>query len=398
MTRIAYLDCAGGLAGDMLLAALLDAGAPQEALHHVVRALGYADVKVEVEGVHRHGIAATLVRVIEEEQTPDRRAGELLELVGSADLAPSIREPALDALRRLTAAESKIHGVPQHDLVLHEVGGADTLVDVVGAFALLDALLVDHVVCSPIPYARGRIDAAHGSIPGPGPAVLALLDGAPLFGIEAEDELVTPTGAAIAAAAATSFGELPPLVLDGVGYGAGARDPRSRANLLRVVLGTSPAPIPVADVVVLEANLDDLLPELVPDAIDACRAAGALDVWTVPVHMKKGRPGVLLSAIARPDAEWAVADALLVHSSTLGVRVTTLRRYETDRESREVSVDGHPIRVKVGILQGRVVNVAPEHDDCMEVAAATGRPVKQVWAAALAAAQAFTEADDGLGR
>ncbi len=398
MTCLAYLDCAGGLAGDMLLGALLDAGAPQEALHEVVRALGYADVKVEVERVHRHGIAATLVRVIEEGRTPDRRAGELLDLVGSADLAPRIRDHALDALRRLTAAESRIHDVPQHDLVLHEVGGADTLIDVVGAFALLDALGVDQVVCSPIPYARGGIDAAHGAIPGPGPAVLALLDGVPLFGIEAEDELVTPTGAAIAVAAATSFGELPPLVLDGVGYGAGARDPRSRANLLRVVLGTSRASVPVADVVVLEANLDDLLPELVPDAIDACRAAGALDVWTVPVHMKKGRPGVLLSAVARPDAERAVAEALLVHSSTLGVRVTPLRRYELERSSREVSVHGHSIRIKVGILQGHVVNVAPEHDDCVEVAAATGRPVKQVWAAALAAAQAFMQGHDDVDR
>ncbi|MEO8292708.1 MAG: nickel pincer cofactor biosynthesis protein LarC [Actinomycetota bacterium] len=398
MTRLAYLDCAGGLAGDMLLGALLDAGAPQEALHDVVRALGYADVKIEVERVHRHGIAATLVRVIEEAQTQDRRAGELLDLVGSADLAPAIRDRALDALRRLTAAESRIHGVPPHDLVLHEVGGTDTLVDVVGAFALLDALGVDHVVCSPIPYARGRIDAAHGSIPAPGPAVLALLVGVPVFGTEAEGELVTPTGAAIAAAAATSFGELPPLVLDGVGYGAGTRDPRSRANLLRVVLGTSRAPISLADVVVLEANLDDLLPELVPDAVDACRAAGALDVWTVPVLMKKGRPGVLLSAVARADAERAVAEALLVHSSTLGVRVTPLRRYELERSSREVSVDGHSIRVKVGILQGRVVNVAPEHDDCVEVAAVTGRPVKQVWAAALAAAQAFMQGHDDVDR
>ena len=166
-------------------------------------------------------------------------------------------------------------------------------------------------MCSPIPYARGRIDTSHGSMPAPGPAVLDLLHGVPLVGVEAEAELVTPTGAAIVAAAAASFGELPPLVLEGVGYGAGARDLPSRANLLRVVLGTSRVPVPIADVVVLEANLDDLQPELVPDAIDACRAAGALDVWTVPVQMKKGRPGVLVSAVARPDAERAVAEALL---------------------------------------------------------------------------------------
>ncbi|HVF07984.1 MAG TPA: nickel pincer cofactor biosynthesis protein LarC [Actinomycetota bacterium] len=354
--------------------------------------------KVEVERPNRHGIVATLVRVVEDGRLRDRRAGELLDLVASADLALTVRDRALDTLRRLAAAESRIHGVPEHDLVFHEVGGGDTVIDVVGAFALLEALAVDRVVCSPIPYARGRIETAHGSIPGPGPAVLAMLDGAHLFGVEAEAELVTPPGAAIAATAATSFGELPRLMLEGVGYGAGERDLRSLPNLLRVVLGISRTASPVAHIVVIEATLDDLLPELVPDAIEACRIAGALDVWTVPVQMKKGRPGVVLSAIARPDAERAVADALLLHSSTLGVRVTPMRRYEMERGSREVWVDEHPIRVKVGILDGSVVNVAPEHDDCVEVATATGRPVKQVWAAALAAAQTFTGGDDRVAQ
>ena len=398
MTRVAYLDCVGGLAGDMLLGALLDAGAPQEALHDVVRSLGFSDLKLEVERVHRHGIAATLMRVIEETPPPDRRALELIEIAESADLVPAIRGRALGALRRLADAESRIHGVAHEDLVLHEIGGVDTLVDVVGAFALLDALGVQDVVCSPIPYARSTIAGPHGSIPGPGPAVLAALDGADLIGVEEEAELVTPTGAVIAAAVATSFGELPPLVLEAVGYGAGNRDLRSRPNLLRVVLGTRRPPVRTADVIVLEANLDDLLPELVPDAVDACREAGALDVWTVPVQMKKGRPGVLMSAVARPEAERAVAEALLTHSSTLGVRVTPMRRYELAREIRDVEVHGHPIRVKVGVLEGRVMNVSPEHDDCVAVAAAIRRPVKQVWAAAFAAAQAFTPGDDGVGR
>ncbi|MGZ4131549.1 MAG: nickel pincer cofactor biosynthesis protein LarC [Actinomycetota bacterium] len=393
MTRVAYLDCVGGVAGDMLLAALLDAGAPQDVLHDVVRALGFADVKVEVEAVRRHGVAAINVRVVEGSPLPDRRASALLDLVASAALAPRPRERALAALHRLAGAESAIHGVPAEELVLHEIGGADTLVDVVGAFALLDALDVGDVVCSPIPYARGVIQTAHGAIPGPGPAVLAVLEGAPLVGVEAEAELVTPTGAAIVATASSSFGECPPMTLERVGYGAGARELRSRPNLLRVVLGSSPA-LPAADVVVLEANLDDLLPELVPDVLQACHAAGALDVWTLPVQMKKGRPGVVVSAVARPDAERAVARALLVHSTTLGVRVTPLRRYELEREGREVTVLGHRVRVKVGILEGRVVNVAPEHDDCADVAAATGLPVKQIWAQALAAAQAFVGGDD----
>jgi uncharacterized protein (TIGR00299 family) protein len=398
MTRVAYLDCVGGVAGDMLLAALLDAGAPQDALHDVVRALGFADVKVEVESVRRHGVAATHVRVVEDSPLPDRRATALLDLVASAPLAPLVRERSLAALGRLARAESAIHGVPVEELVLHEVGGADTLVDVVGAFALLDALAVDDVVCSPIPYARGVIATAHGTIPGPGPAVLALLEGCPVVGVDAEAELVTPTGAAIVTTASSSFGECPPITLERVGYGAGARELRSRPNLLRVVLGARASSAASADVVLLEANLDDLLPELVPDVADACRAAGALDVWTLPVQMKKGRPGVVVSAIARPEAEGAVARALLVHSTTLGVRAVPLRRYELERATREVSVREHAVRVKVGVLDGRVVNVAPEHDDCARVAAATGLPVKQVWAEALAAAHAFGGGDLGDAR
>jgi uncharacterized protein (TIGR00299 family) protein len=272
------------------------------------------------------------------------------------------------------------------------------LIDVAGAFALFDGLAIDDVVCSPIPYARGVIETAHGTIPGPGPAVLALLEGCPVVGVDAEAELVTPTGAAIVATASSSFGECPPITLERVGYGAGARELRSRPNLLRVVLGARASSAASADVVLLEANLDDLLPELVPDVADACRAVGALDVWTLPVQMKKGRPGVVVSAIARPEAEGAVARALLVHSTTLGVRAVPLRRYELERATREVSVREHAVRVKVGVLDGRVVNVAPEHDDCARVAAATGLPVKQVWAEALAAAHAFGGGDPGDAR
>jgi pyridinium-3,5-bisthiocarboxylic acid mononucleotide nickel chelatase len=244
-------------------------------------------------------------------------------------------------------------------------------------------------VCSPVPYARGAIATRHGSIPGPGPAVLALLGGALLTGVDAEAELVTPTGAAIVATVATSFGELPPMRLDTVGYGAGSRDLRLRPNLLRIVLGTEHAPLAHTDVALLAATLDDLLPELVPDVLDACRAAGALDVWTAPVQMKKGRPGVEITAVARPEAEQAVARALLMHSTTLGVRVAHARRYELERAFREVEVDGHRVRVKLGVLDGRVVNAVPEHDDCASVAALTGRPVKQVWGDALAAARGF---------
>jgi len=389
MTTIAYLDCVGGLAGDMLLAALLDAGASHDVLHDAVRALGLDNVKVEVSGTERHGIAATHVEILEDAAPAERSARALTDVVARADLAPRVAAAALDALGRLIRAESSIHRASSNNLVVHEAGGDDTLIDIVGTFALLEALGVERVVCSPIPYARGMIATQHGTIPGPGPAVLALLGGALLTGVDAEAELVTPTGAAIVATVATSFGELPPMRLDAVGYGAGSRDLRLRPNLLRIALGTEYVPLASTDVALLATSIDDLVPELVPDVADACRAAGALDVWTAPVQMKKGRPGVEITAVARPEAEQAVARALLTHATTLGVRVAHARRYELERAFREVAVEGHRVRVKLGLLDGRVVNAVPEHDDCASVAALTGRPVKQVWGDALAAARGF---------
>jgi uncharacterized protein (TIGR00299 family) protein len=256
----------------------------------------------------------------------------------------------------------------------------------VGAVTLLGALDVERLVCSPLPAGRGVVRAAHGVLPVPAPATVALLVGKPVFGVDLEAELVTPTGAALASTLADEWGPLPAMAVERIGYGAGTRDFAERPNVVRVLLGHALA-AGVGEVVLLETNLDDLSPELVPDAAERCFAAGALDVWTTPIGMKKGRPGVLLSALARPDAEAAVARALLEETTTLGVRVSRLQRYELEREERTVEVEGGSVRVKLGRLDGRVVNVAPEHDDCAAIARATGTSVKSVWAAALAAAR-----------
>ena len=388
MTRLAYLDCIGGLAGDMVLAALVDAGAPRAPLIGLPAALGLRDVRVEVTRTERQGISATHVEVVDVGAHRET-AGSVAELAGTVDagaIPARAKERALEAVRRLAEAEAAVHGQPVEELRLHELGSADTLIDLCGAFVLLEELSTERVACSPLPYARSLVHAAHGILPSPGPAVLALLPGAAFVGVDTDAELVTPTGAAFAATACDAWGALPPLTLERVGYGAGTRELPDRPNVLRVVIGETEAGART-DVVLLEAGLDDLLPEIVPDAIERCVAAGAIDVWTTPVQMKKGRPGIVLSALARPEAEAAVARALLEHTSTLGVRVADLRRYELEREHREVTVAGHAVRVKLGLLDGRVVNVAPEHDDCARVATAMDRPVKWVWAQALAAAQ-----------
>lgn len=383
--RTLYLDCVGGLAGDMLLAALLDAGAELETLRGVPRALGIDGVEIDVERVERQGIGALHLRIASADDHDHRDYRHIRQLVERAALPERARRRALAVFRRLAEVEGAIHGVPPDDVHFHELGSLDTLVDVCGACVLLDELEVGRVVSSPLPFARGFVEAAHGVLPLPAPATLGLLAGASLVGVESDVELLTPTGAAIAATMVEEWGVLPPLTLERVGYGAGTKDLPDRPNVVRVVLGPT-APARTA-VVLLETNLDDFSPELVPDAAERCFTAGALDVWTVPAQMKKGRPGFVLAALARPEAELAVARALFEETSALGVRVSRLDRYELEREERVVAVEGGAVRVKVGRLDGRIVNVAPEHDDCVEVARSSGRSVKSVWAEALARAQ-----------
>ena len=386
MSRIAYLDCVGGLAGDMLLAALLDAGGELDRLREVPHRLGLSGVEIAVERVERQGIGALHVRIEAPDDHAHRDYREIRRVVEDADLPPRAHSRVLETFARLAEVEGRIHGVPADDVHFHELGGLDTLVDVCGAFALLDHLDVERVTSSPLPFARGLTRAAHGVLPLPAPAVLGLLEGAPFVGVETEAELVTPTGAAIVATAVDEWGPLPPLTLERIGYGAGTADFADRPNVLRVVLGTEIAPATGA-VVLLETNLDDLSPELVPDAVERCFAAGALDVWTVPAQMKKGRPGIVLSALARPGAEADVARAMLEETSAIGVRVARMGRYELEREEHVVELDGGSVRVKIALLDGKVVNVAPEHDDCAALAKSTGRAVKSIWAEALARAQ-----------
>jgi uncharacterized protein (TIGR00299 family) protein len=300
-------------------------------------------------------------------------------------MPPRAHARAHETFRRLAEAEGRIHGVAPEQVHFHEVGAIDALADVCGVALALEALEVDRVVCSPLPAPRGFVSAAHGRLPLPAPATLELLRGAPLEGVDLQVELVTPTGAALVAALAESYGRLPALTLDAVGYGAGARDLEERPNVVRAVLGTTVAALR-RPAVLIECNIDDLSPELVPDAAAACTAAGALDVWVTPVQMKKGRPGLVLTALARPEEEPRVAEAMLRSTTTLGVRTHRVERWELAREQRGIEVSGQHIRVKLGRLDGEVINVAPEHDDVARAAASLGRPVKSVWAAAMSAA------------
>ena len=385
MTRGLYVDCVAGVAGDMLLGALLDAGADPEVIRDGLAGLEIDGLELRAERVARHTITATHATVAAAPGQPRRDWRSIRAQIDAAALPRRARDRAQETFRRLAHAEARIHGVDPEQVHFHEVGAVDAIGEVCGVALALEALGVDRVVCSPLPVARGFVDAEHGRLPLPAPATLALLQGAPLYGVDGDAELVTPTGAALVAALADGYGPLPPLTLEAVGYGAGTRSAGEVPNVVRAIVGalTRSHPQPVS---LIEANLDDMLPELVPDAATACFAAGALDVWTAPAQMKHGRPGFVLSALARPDDEQGVAQAMLRETSTLGVRIARLDRIELERESRTVQVGGEPVRVKVGRLDGQVVNLAPEHADCERAARLSGAPVKTVWAQALAAA------------
>ena len=387
MSRVLYLDCVAGIAGDMLLGALLHAGADPQRVRAGLAGLGIEGLELRTEPVTRHAISATHATIHAAPGQPQRDWRSIRTLIDAAGLPQRARERSQQTFERLARAEARIHDVDPEQVHFHEVGAVDAIGEVCGVALALEDLGVDRVVCSPLPVGRGIVKAAHGRLPLPAPATLALLEGAPIYGVEVETELVTPTGAALVAALAAGYGPLPRLTLETVGYGAGTRDGAELPNVIRAIVGaeTGAASRPVS---LIEANLDDLIPELAPDAAAACFAAGALDVWTAPAQMKHGRPGFVLSALTRPHDEEAVATAMLRETSTLGVRIAHLDRIELERESWTVEVAGEPVRVKVGRLDGRVVNLAPEHADCERAARISGEPVKVVWAKAIAAAHA----------
>jgi uncharacterized protein (TIGR00299 family) protein len=387
VSRLLYLDAAAGVAGDMLLGALIDAGASLDEVRRGLDGLGVEGLTLDVATVERGGIGATLVTVRAPEQHAHRRLADVRALIDGAGLGARAATRAQATFDALARAEGSVHRVAPGKVTFHEVGALDAIVDVCGIALALEALEVDQLACSPLPVPRGGVvDAAHGPLPLPAPATLELLRGAPLYGVDVEMELVTPTGAAIVATLASAYGPLPPLRLEAIGYGAGTRDRADRPNVVRVLAGSAERVGEATTAVsIVETNLDDLPGELVPDAVQRCTAAGALDVWTAPVQMKKGRPGIVLSALCRPGDERAVAAAMLRHTTTLGVRVHAAGRVELERRWQTVEVGGEQVRVKLGVLDGDVVNVSPEHDDCARVAARLGVAVGEVWARALAA-------------
>lgn len=394
---VLHLDVIGGAAGDMLLAALLDAGAPREPVRGAIEAVLGRPVDLTSEPVTRAGLRALALRVPAELQAADEERGplDLIAAVERARLPEGVRERSIAVLSALGEAEARVHGVAVESLRLEELGADDTLFDVVGIAAALEALGVGAITVSPVPLARPAPGGHHGH---PAPVTLELLRGFEVRPPLAGDELaepVTPTAAAVFASLATPAADVPEMRLDGIGVGAGTRDPAAVPNVVRVLLG-EPAERDAGRerrLVVVEANVDDLVPELVPDAIEALLSAGALDAWSTPIVMKLGRLALTISALCEPDALDAVRRAFFESTSTLGVRVHGVSRPELERRVVEVDLrEGGPtIRVKLAFLDGRVVTAKPEHADVVEAARKLERPVRAVREEASALAYRFVE-------
>jgi len=382
---IGWLDCTAGASGDMLLGALVDAGAPLDVLQAAVDAVGVEPVRLRAEPVLRAGLGATRVHVEVADTTSGRTWADIRELLGAAALAEPVRALALDVFGRLAQAEAQVHRVPADEVHFHEVGALDAVADVVGVAAGLHTLGLTGLHAGPVSLGSGSTRGAHGALPVPVPAVLALLAGAPVQGGAVPHEMCTPTGAALLAATVTTWGDLPPMTLSRVGTGAGGRDPVETANVLRLVLG-EPRDSPSGEALVLEANVDDLDPRLWPGVLDALLGAGADDAWLTPVLMKKGRPAHVLAVLCRQGQAEVLRDVVFRQTSTLGLRETRVAKRALERAELVVDVDGQPVRVKTGLLAGEVVNVQPEWTDVAAAAAVLGRPAKQVLAAAAAAA------------
>jgi uncharacterized protein (TIGR00299 family) protein len=372
---ICWCNPASGLAGDMLLAGLLDAGAPAGFVRDAVASTGLTGWELDVSRIVTHGLAATRVDVRVTDQAASRRAAELIAMAARARPAP-VAALAVRTLELIAATEAGLHGAPVDEVHLHELGGHDTIVDVVGVAAALHALDVDEVYCAPLPLGTGTVTTAHGVLPSPAPATMALLAGAVTIGTDVPGETVTPTAAALVRAIPAVFGPVPAMVPVRTGYGAGHRELADRPNVVSVTVAERSGPPSAA--VLLETNVDDVTGETVAHVMARVLDEGALDAWVTPVLMKKGRPGQILTILAPPAAADALGGLLLAETGSLGLRRSTVDRQVLPREFRTVAVAGHAVRVKAGPHGAK-----PEYEDVARVAAALGLPLREVAARAL---------------
>jgi len=387
--RIAYFDCFSGASGDMILGACLDAGLALDDLRQDLAGLGVGGYTLAVESIRKQGFAASQfdVQLDPTADKPHRHLKHIQEMIESSSLSPTVQQRATAIFTRLAEAEAAAHRTTIEKVHFHEVGAIDAIVDIISACIAMERLGIERVYCSPIPTGNGTLTCEHGVLPVPAPATAALLKGVPLAECEEMAELTTPTGAAILTTLSARFGPMPGMKIERVGVGAGRRDNQTRPNILRLIIGEAVDAAGDEDdtdeVVVLEANLDDVSGEVVGYVYDRLFEAGALDVFASPIYMKKNRPATQLTVLIPPELREAIEMILFAETTTFGVRGHTARRRKLVRSIETLEMEFGPLRVKVGRLAGKVVTALPEYEDCREAAARTGKPLADIMTLAM---------------
>ena len=383
---IAYFDCFSGISGDMTLGAFFDLGVPEEWLKDRLEAIPLTGFEVLAETVSRHGIQAKSVEVRVKDDATSRHYEDIKSILEKSPMSSGVKQRSLDIFERIADAEALIHGCPKEKVHFHEVGGIDALVDIVGTALCVDYLKIDSVIASPIPVGRGFVTCQHGTLPVPAPATLGILKGVPIYGTKIPHELVTPTGAAIIATLAGSFKEMPDMIIEEIGYGAGKRELETQPNLLRIVLGTeitnSEKELGVyqADqIVILETCIDDMNPEVFGFLMERLFEKGALDVYWIPIFMKKNRPGTMIQVLCPENYREVLMTCILSESSSLGVRYYHVKRRMLGRERITVKTVYGEIEVKrITELDGSS-RIIPEYEICKKIALEKNLPIRMVY-------------------
>jgi uncharacterized protein (TIGR00299 family) protein len=384
--KLAYFDCFSGISGDMTLGALVDAGCAVEHLRAELGGLQVLGWELSAEKVWKNGMAATYVKVKTEDQSKHRSLSTILEILEKSKLAAEVRERAGAIFRKLGEAEARVHDVPLEKIHFHEVGAVDAIVDIVGACIGFHALGIEKFACSPLNVGGGTAKMAHGVLPVPAPATARLLTGKPTYSNGVQKELVTPTGAAMVATLCDTFGPQPAMSVSAIGYGAGTADLEGQPNVMRIMIGEA-AEKTVAgfeeEIAVVEANLDDMNPQIYGYFLEKALGAGALDVYTTPVQMKKNRPGTLLTVLCKPQDTNALISLIFAETTTFGARSYRAQRRVLPREWENVVTDYGDVRMKISRVNGRILHVAPEYDDCRKLALEKNVPLQRVISEAL---------------
>ncbi len=378
--KIAYLDCFSGISGDMMIGALIDAGFPIEELRKALQSLpleGYTLEAIREERNHLFGIRFKVL--VSKKSHPHRKFSDIKAILRAGNLSPSVRDKSIGIFESIAVEEGRIHGCPPEEVHFHEVGAVDSIVDIVGAVLGMEYLGIVTVGASSLPLGSGFVDTSHGRIPLPAPATVALLKGIPVHDCGLKEELVTPTGAALVKGFARSFGSLPAMVIEKVGYGVGSRNLTDRPNLLRILIGQEQGAVNEETVVILESNLDDTNPEWLGFLMERLFEAGALDVVFSPGYMKKNRPAALVHVMARPHDKDQLMDILFSESTTLGVRFHYTQRRILERSSAEVDSPWGRMKVKKVLRPDGSFQLLPEFEECRRIAKEKGIPLRDLY-------------------